>query len=47
MKLQRARATLSVDKQAAFTDIYTQNIDLEDTQKKKVDEYLCSVISSV
>jgi hypothetical protein len=46
VKLTRARAKLTKDKEEAFSDIVSEGISMEDNAKK-VDEYLTSVISNI
>jgi len=47
MNLKGVRAQLSSDRDTAFSDIKTQELNLTDTYQKPVDEYLCSVLSTV
>jgi len=47
INLKGVRAQLSNDRDTAFADIKSQEINLTDTYKNHVDEYLCSVLSTV
>ena len=41
------RTQLSSDKAVALADVASQNIDLVEKDNSKVEEYLCSVLSTV
>ena len=48
LQLQGVRATMSSDKQVVLKEAVDQNVDISDPSfTHKVDEYLCSVLSSV
>lgn len=47
VNLKGVKTQLSDNRVTAFTDIVQQDITLIDGYKKKVDEYLCSVLSTV
>jgi len=48
MNLQGIRANMSEDKEEALVDFKSQNVEISDSRfTHKVDEYLCSVLSSV
>lgn len=47
VQLQGVRAKVANDKEQAFADAKSQNIDVDDPLKSNVSEYVCSVLSSV